>query len=303
MNNLSNKNVSKKMRSGATRLALYALLFLSVASGWCQTQVDFTALHAGQYNIGLTGVLNFSLTAPRNAYLNGYTSMGGVPYGPGGAAADAYLRDRPVPVVLWTDGYHLIDGHHRTFGAFLLSEDVSLPDFPDHVYVTQVADFSSITDPAAFWAAMETGDGTSPYVWGNNRGVTMDLLTQPPGFIPSLTDDELRTIAADVQTAGGYAGIPGFNYQEFYWADYFRDKLFLIGSESAGGNPGAPFQSADRAAIIQEGVRLAHLPGASGLPGFVAVPEPAVYGVLVGMGLVLLVVQRRMRRQSAPAGV
>ena len=124
-----------------------------------------------------------------------------------------------------------------------------------------------------------------------------------------LTDDIMREFGANLQFpdkpdpvcgttytgAKGYESLEGliqddddefnpfdqtpvvFNYQEFYWANYLRDKVFLIGSEARGGNPLAPHQFENSACgkkqLLQYALEnLCHVPGAARLPGFFQLP-------------------------------
>jgi hypothetical protein len=278
------------------RVVVMGFLLLSVeVLGQNLIQIPFAELRAGQFNVGLSGILQYTLPKAEDAYKNGYT-LNGTFYSPGAAGADAFMRDKAQPVILGPDGYHLVDGHHRTMGNFLLSEKYS--DFPayDYFYLVSNGDLSGLSMDD-FWKTMQKGDGFSPtYVWLNNRGVPSSVAGLP--FIPGLTDDALRTLAADVSDnlfaydmledpVTGYA----YYYQEFYWADYLRDKVFLSGAgwETTGGNPNAAFVSSSYDAVAAEAARLCHLPEASQLPGFIAVPEPGEVALMAFVGMCFVV--------------
>ena len=288
-------------------LVLFVFLLTSLRV-LCQDQirVPFAELRAGQFNYGLDGVTNITIVTPRDAYENGYVDDNGVHHAPGTASADAYLRDNPVPVVLGPDGFHLIDRHHRTMACYLLSVQygVSSPNgaFPNYTYVTQAANFSALSLDD-FWKAMEKGDAQGSYVWLNNRGVPSSPSNLP--FIPGLTDDVLRDFSADIaHERSAYSIIePAFYFQEFYWADYLRDKVFLSGAgwENAGGNPNASFVSSDYKAVVDEAVRLCHLPAARNLPGFVAVPEPSEVALMAVVGMFLVIRGAWMRLMPSRA--
>ncbi len=274
------------------RVVLVGFLVLSTqVLGQNLIQIPFAELRAGQFNVGLSGVVEFTMPRAEDAYKSGY-NWDGVFYPAGAAGAEAFMKDKAQPVILGPDGYHLVDGHHRTTGNYLLSEKYS--DFPDHGYFYLVpnGDLSSLSIDD-FWRTMQKGDGFSPsYVWLNNHGVPSTPSNLP--FIPGLTDDALRNLSANVQyelnaytlledPKTGYA----FYYQEFYWADYLRDKVFLSGAgwETAGGNPNAAFVSSSYDAVAAEAARLCHLPAASNLPGFVAVPEPSEVALMAFVGV------------------
>jgi hypothetical protein len=276
-------------------LVLFACLLISrPVLGQDPIRVPFAELRAGQFNVGLTGVTNVTIIRPRDAYLNGYTDPYGVRYAAGTAAADAYLRNNPAPAVLGPNGFHLLDRHHRTTASYLLSVqyDGSSPNgsFPSYTYVTQVADFSALSMDD-FWKAMEKGDAQGSYVWLNNRGVPSSPSNLP--FIPGLTDDPLRNLSADIAfDFNAYTILdPVYYFQEFFWADYLRDKVFLsgVGWENVGGNPNAAFVSSDYKAVAAEAARLCRLPEASHLPGFIAVPEPSEVALMAFVGVFFVV--------------
>lgn len=271
------------------RVVLVGLLVLSTqVLGQAPLPIPFAELRAGQFNVGLTAVQNYTLPPPEKYFLNGYTDKSGVFHAPGAGAADAYMKDRAVPVVLGPDGYHLVDGHHRTTGNYLLS--VKYPEYPDYLYATQVADLSSLSMDE-FWKAMAEGDGRSSFIWLNNRGVPSSFSNLP--FIPGLTDDALRSFSSNI--ASDYMAYeildPVLYFQEFYWADYLRDKVFLTGAgwETTGGNPNAAFVSSSYEVVATEAARLCRLPDASHLPGFIAVPEPSEVVLMAFVGVFFLV--------------
>lgn len=271
------------------------LLFSTEVLGQELIKIPFAELRAGQFNVGLSGVLQYTLPKAENAFQNGYTANGTF-YSPGAAGADAFMKDRAEPVVLGPDGYHLVDGHHRTMGNYLMSEKYS--DFPNYgyFYLVQNGDLSSL-GMDDFWKTLQQGNGFSPtYVWVNNRGIPSSVADIP--FIPGLGDDALRNLSESVQVQlDAYASLSdpstgyAYYYQEFYWADYLRDKVFLSGAgwETAGGNPNAAFVSSSYDAVAAEAARLCHLPAASNLPGFVAVPEPSEVVLMAFVGVFFVV--------------
>jgi hypothetical protein len=280
--------ISNPVQKGLHLVLFAFLLITGRVFGQDPIRVPFADLRAGQFNVGLEAVQNYTLPRAEKAYLEGYTDNSGLFHAPGTAAADAFMRDKTVPVVLGPDGYHLVDGHHRTTGNYLLSLKYS--DFPNYLYVKQVDDLSKLSMDD-FWKAMLAGDGRSSYIWLNNRGVPSSVNNLP--FIPGLTDDSLRTFSSNI--AADYMAYeildPVFNFQEFYWADYLRDKVFLSGAgwENAGGNPNATFISSDYRAVATEAVRLCRLPEASNLPGFIAVPEPSEMALMAVVGMFFVV--------------
>ena len=236
-------------------------------------------LQAGQYNVGLDGVIQFTMPKPRSLFLNAGGGAAGV------AAVDKWMAKSPAPCVLGPGGrLHLVDRHHRTTAISLLSRDPDpqLAGFPDWIYTTIIADLSDLSGQA-FWDRMLLGDtdvgDRRQYVWLFDRGVPQDPLLNPPPLIAGLTDDVMRNLAANVRTICGFDDLededtPGpdyvFYFIEFHWANYLRDKAFLIGSEDRGGNPAAPIQSADQTELVRLAADLCHLPAAMTLPGWIS---------------------------------
>lgn len=278
------------------RVVLTGFLMICVqALGQDLIKIPFAELRAGQFNVGLSGVIQYTIPTAEKAFTNGYT-FNGTFYPAGAAAADAFMQAKAQPVILGPDGYHLVDGHHRTTGNFLLSEKYT--DFPNYgyFYLLPNGDHSSLSMDE-FWKTMQQGDGYSPsYIWLNNRGVPSGPSDLP--FIPGLTDDALRSLSANVsQQLGAYETLTNpltghaFYYQEFYWADYLRDKVFLSGAgwETTGGNPKAAFVSSSYDEIATEATRLCHLPEASNLPGYIAVPEPSEMALMAFVGVFFVI--------------
>ncbi len=219
--------------------------------------IPLAQLRAGQYNVGMDNVVQFGQAPLRSRWLNAGGGKAGA------AAVDAYLKTRPVPVVLGPGGeLHLVDNHHRTTGIYTLSVEYGAP-FPDYVYYYVIADFSNLKGPA-FWARLIEG-GTvidadcnpvstmvHQYLWPHNLGVLQDPNVSPPPLIPGLTDDILRTISASARFVNGFVDFEDeetpnpdlvFFFQEFYWANFLRSHVFLEGAnwETRGGNPSAEF--------------------------------------------------------------
>ncbi|MFM1867986.1 MAG: hypothetical protein RL591_1394, partial [Planctomycetota bacterium] len=262
--------------------------------------VPLAKLRAGQYNVGMDGVKQFAQPPLRNRWNE---AGGGAA---GRAAVDAYLRTHPVPVVRGPGGeLHLVDNHHRTTGVYTLSVEFG-PEFPDYVYYQVIDDLSHLSG-AAFWARLIEGgpvidEKCNPvpglqhqYLWPYDRGVEQDPNVNPPPMIPGLTDDILRSIASNVRSANGYADFEDdetpappfvFFFQEFYWANYLRDLVYLKGSaepwNTRGGNPNAQFvftvepgetEGDAVRRIVAQAALLCREPATAKLPGAVCGPD------------------------------
>lgn len=251
-------------------------------------------LQAGQYNVGLDGVIQYTMPKPRSLFLNAGGGAAGV------AAVDRWLAKSPAPCVLGPGGrMHLVDRHHRTTAISLLSRDPDplLAGFPDYIYTTIIADLSDLSGQA-FWDRMLLGDtdvgDRRQYAWLFNRGVPQDPLVNPPPLIAGLTDDVMRNLAANVRTVCGFDDLEDedtsgpdyvFYFIEFHWANHLRDRVFLVGSEDRGGNPAAPIRSADQVELVRLAADLCHLPEAMALPGWIpACPGDLDCDRIVGSG-------------------
>ena len=243
--------------------------------------------------------------------------------------------------------YNLLDNHHRTTGYYWLSKNytsntpvtytnavgevltTNIGPAPGTVYVQQTNDLSFYgTNYTGFWNAMlqgNTGGVTNfapvgggfaestnqpTFVWNYNVGnLITNLVTLNPPFVPGLTDDTLRSIAADIGTTdplatAGYLtrdGIPLVGgskgtvlyYQEFWWANYLRPLIYWDTTNTTYGmdsNALYHFTNYDAMVSFAE-TNLALLPAAANLPGYLGViPEPAPASlILIGMMVLVLV--------------
>src|SRR5450755_1003462 len=107
--------------------------------------------------------------------------------------------------------YYIVDHHH--FGLALHEEGVKT------VWLMELKDLSWLK-PKQFWAAMEYWQWVHPYGADGKRRA-FDAL---PSRLEDLSDDPYRSLAGEVQRAGGFAkDTPP--YSEFLWADHFRRKV------------------------------------------------------------------------------
>lgn len=169
------------------------------------------------------------------------------------AEVTAYLKKKDVPVVIGPGGVpYMTDGHH-TLRSLIES---TAPDKTAYGHI--LANWSEL-DPAAFWARMEA----SNYVYLKDAAG----LVQPPAALPAtllvMQRDPWRGLAWGVMEAGGFAERKGFFFQEFRWADYFRDKIRWDDADDAA------FAEAVKAACL-----LARAADAAHLPGYQPGPAP-----------------------------
>ena len=131
------------------------------------------------------------------------------------AAVTAYLTKKDVPVVIGPGGVpYMTDGHH-TLRSLIES---NAPDKTAYGHI--LANWSDL-DAATFWARMEVNN----YAYLKNaHGRSL-----PPAALPAsllvMERDPWRSLAWGVMEARGFAEQKGVFFQEFRWADFFRDKV------------------------------------------------------------------------------
>lgn len=182
---------------------------------------------------------------------------------------------------------------------------------PTTVWVEQIGDGSgkSIAD---FWKSMQLGNtrgqtnfeptltafltttNQPSYVWNYNDGVLIrDLVKSPPPFIPGLTDDTLRSVAGSISRnevntnytpplvqESGYVERGDdhvvLDYQEFYWANFLRSKIYWATSApTLGQDPNATYKFTNYDEMCAFAAnQLCHEKDGKDLPGFI--PFPAI---------------------------
>jgi hypothetical protein len=160
----------------------------------------------------------------------------------------AYLKKKDVPVVIGPGGVpYMTDGHH-TIRALITSAQ------PDQIVYGHILANWSDLEPAEFWTRMRAANNTRL-----NDATGRGPLA--PAHLPvTLTDmqsDPYRGLAWAVLAAGGFAERKDVFFQEFFWADFFRNKISWNDDNDA-----------DFARATQEAVALAHTPAAAALPGW-----------------------------------
>lgn len=163
------------------------------------------------------------------------------------AEVKAYLIDKDVPVVIGPDGVpYMTDGHH-TLRSLIESASADKTAY-GHI----LANWSALP-PQEFWARMQA----------NNYTYLQDAagLPQPPSALPEsllvMQRDPWRGLAWGVMKAGGFLERKGIFFQEFRWADFFRDQITWDDADDGA------FKDAVKAACV-----LAQSPAAAPLPGY-----------------------------------
>jgi len=209
-----------------------------LAAGAAYT-IDARLLHPTQFAVGFREVVN------KTKAINGKDA----------AALVAYLQEKDVPVVIGPGGVpFMADGHH-TIRALLDSQQSDKT-----VYGHILANWASL-DEKTFWSRMLEHH----YAYLANKDGTGTLpADELPKTLLEMQSNIYRGLGWAVMKAGGFEekkGPDGF-FQEFYWGDYFRDKVRWNDADDA-----------DFKRAVKEAVALAHEPAAAKLPGYIPAPK------------------------------
>ena len=196
--------------------------FIDPANNLPYFKVPLTLLQAGQYNVGLDGVLGITMKAPYRLWSTAY---GGVPSEDAAknaaaiSAIDSWLKASKAPCIRDPNGgFHLLDRHHRTTAVSILSDPTYMENggrdyearftgkfntpvidppqlwnhathgFPNYTYCILLKDYlGSGKSMQQFWYEMENGEdygfGQMHYVWSFDLGVRQDPIVTPPPFL------------------------------------------------------------------------------------------------------------------------
>ncbi|RXK54801.1 phytase [Oleiharenicola lentus] len=159
----------------------------------------------------------------------------------------AYLIKKDVPVVIGPGGVpYLTDGHH-TLRSLIESKHADKTAY-GHI----LANWSDLA-PAEFWARMQANN----YAYlkdGQGRPQPASAL---PASLLAMQRDPWRGLAWGVMETHGFHERKDVFFQEFRWADYFRDKVAWDEADDEA------FEDAVKAACV-----LAQSPAAASLPGY-----------------------------------
>lgn len=212
----------------------FLLLFFVTFSVFAKEYwVSINEVHPTQFNVGLYQVKE-KITGIEEKYQKG--------------ELEKYLRKKMAPVVVGPGSQlYLVDHHHLTYTLYL-SE---LPEKEKRLLVDEIENFSHFSR-SAFWQEMIRRKWAYPNSLG--RG-PLDM-NKIPRYVWQLLDDPFRTLAWMVQNAGGYEEVD-VPFQEFYWADFFRNAGIEIRSEE-------DFEKVMSTALVMAKSKLA-----KDLPGFI----------------------------------
>ena len=144
-------------------------------------------------------------------------------------------------------------------------------------------------------------------------GQPIDLDITAPPFIPSLTDDTLRSVDPDISytqdnafgtAEAGYLRreVEGevLYFREFYWANYLRPLVYRdtagTANVTAGMDPSAPnvFTNYDELTIFS--VDLARDPAVSSVPDYMAIVREPTVTLLLMLSTAMIIVCVRARQ-------
>lgn len=140
------------------------------------------------------------------------------------------------------DALFILDHHHA---ALALRHEGA-----DKVQIGLVKDLSHLTEPA-FWKFLDHFSWLHAY---DARGQRRDFKSIPKR-LEDLRDDPFRSFASDVRDAGGFAK-PVEPFQEFLWANFFRDAFSAKAIQH------------ERDKSVKKAIALSKSPGARHLPGW-----------------------------------
>jgi hypothetical protein len=157
----------------------------------------------------------------------------------------AAMREELFPVVRGPDSRFYILDHHHTALA-LIREGAQ------KVQAGLVKDLAHLK-PEAFWTYLDHFSWMHAYDANGRKRSHREI----PERFEDMTDDPYRSFAGEVRDAGGFSK-PVEPFQEFLWANFFRDLVALeLIREDAD-------KSLHKALKLARSKQAAHLPGWSG---------------------------------------
>jgi hypothetical protein len=168
--------------------------------------------------------------------------------GMSGGKREAYLSENWIPAIRAPGGeYYIVDHHH--LGVALLKSHIK------HVRLLLLKDLSAL-HAEDFWMAMDHYNWVHPY---NAKG-RRESFSAIPSSLSDLVDDPYRSLVDDVHQLGGFA-TTSMLYEEFLWADFFRQRLKLKKNAASWSD------------VVADALVLAKQPGAKALPGWCGMDE------------------------------
>ncbi len=160
---------------------------------------------------------------------------------------EAYLGDRPIPVVKGPGGLvYILDRHHLALALLKIGTTKT------RAYV--VKDWSAIESEQEFVALMTAKNWFHCF---DGEGAPVPGPAWLPKTLLELPDDPFRSLASTVRKKGAYVKVQADPFfSEFRWANFFRQRMVIR----------------DWSDSVAHATQLALSPEASGLPGSIASP-------------------------------
>lgn len=191
------------MLSTQLRVFIFSLI-LAVASAWGAGKSSVLAMieiHSLRPTQAVAGFDEVDRKARKISGLNKYERR-------------EYFIQNTVPIVIGPDSqFYMIDHHHFVLAAY--------QEGYDEVNFKIVADYSHLPDMDQFWKIMKL----RKWVYLKNNGISISV-EEIPRHIKRLRNDHYRSLAGQIRQGGGYDKTP-VPFAEFYWADFFRERIPL----------------------------------------------------------------------------
>ncbi len=208
---------------------LLTCLFASQANSWAddtRKKTETLSLHPTQFSVGLREVDKEMKDMKAEKDL------------------DAYLKDRPVPVIVGPNRtYYMTDKHHMVKAAWEVGQE--------QVWIEIKKDYSDL-DTKTFWEKMKTEKLV--YLIDNFGEGPRSPLYLPPD-VRCLANDEFRSLSKEAYKKNCYDKSP-LPFAEFQWAEFFRKKISI------------EELTADFKGATKKALELCKSPEAKDLPGF-----------------------------------
>ena len=183
-----------------------------------------------------------------------------------------YLRVRPIPIVIRSKKFYLVDHHHLVRALYDVEHGSRGKNIC--VYVKVLANANTLED-VYFWKTMH--EQNFVYLFDQSGGGPQQPATLP-AHIKDLNFDPYRSLAWVVGEHHGYSK-NNAPFSEFKWANFFRTRILLDQDILANKDTFDDFAFAvdergkleltdDGQEVIEEALYLAASDEARGLPGF-----------------------------------
>ncbi len=133
---------------------------------------------------------------------------------------DKYLDEHIMPIVIGPKGVPYIVDHHHLAKA--LQESKVRDSIPAQV----LANYSNL-DPDMFWKRMQEQKWVYPYCRGEGPLNVASL----PATVSQMSDDPYRSLVWAARHVGEEGDRDETPFADFKWADYFRSRIKLTGTD------------------------------------------------------------------------